>query len=76
MGRRTDCKGEQEMNRSSLVTGEGIEEMRKRHEKEIAFLQKHCKHDVVEWMEYHPMLAHRQGEVRICLNCGKHLEYR
>lgn len=55
-----------------IFVRENIEMMRKRHEKEIAKLQKNCKHkEISDWMEYHWAVGHFSHYVKVCLFCGK-----
>ena len=51
---------------------ENIDQIRKRHEKEIEDLQSECKHeDVSDWMMYQWAPGHFSHNVKACLFCGK-----
>ena len=51
---------------------ENIEDMRKRHEKEIKTLQELCSHlEVTDWKEYYWAIGHFGGFVKVCKKCGK-----
>jgi hypothetical protein len=55
-----------------ILRNENIEQMRKRHEKEIETLQKKCKHkEISDWMEYHFAIGHFSHYVKVCKYCGK-----
>jgi hypothetical protein len=57
---------------------ENIEEMRKRHEKEIKDLQNNCEHPEdqrSEWMDHWWAIGHSSGfQVKICNFCGKQID--
>lgn len=50
---------------------ENITQMRKRHEAEIAKLQKLCKHKETERMPFMWALGHFGNDVEVCEWCGK-----
>jgi len=51
---------------------ENIDQMRKRHEKEIDDLQKNCPHKKIsDWMPFMWAPGHFGGDVKVCLFCGK-----
>ena len=59
------------------IQEENIEEMRARHEFEIAELQKSCKHkDISDWMPYMWAPGHYMSDVRVCNHCGEVREQR
>ena len=53
---------------------ENIKQMRQRHEKEIAHLQKLCKHKEHSRMPYMWAIEHFGNDVEICNWCGKTLK--
>ena len=54
---------------------ENIEEMSKRHKKEINDLQDSCEHNSIsDWMEYHWAPGHYSHDVKVCNTCGKIVE--
>lgn len=57
---------------------ETIDEMRKRHAREIEELQKSCKHESIsKWMEEWWAIGHSTGfEVKQCNICGKTVKRR
>jgi len=50
---------------------ENIDRMRKRHEQEIAKLQKLCKHEKTSRMPFMSALGHYGADVEVCKFCGK-----
>jgi len=55
---------------------ENIDQMRKRHNKEIKELRENCKHEASEWYPYSDARGCRGSTVRICTFCEKVLETR
>lgn len=53
---------------------ETINQMRERHEKEIAYLQEYCPHTETKWMLYMWAAGHYDGFVRVCSGCEKDIE--
>jgi len=54
---------------------ETIDQMRKRHEKEIEQLQANCKHKKIsDWMLFMWAPGHFGRRVKICEECGKYME--
>jgi len=53
---------------------ENINEMNKRHDKEIKQLQELCKHKKSKWMPYMWAPGHYGGDVETCDFCGKILK--
>jgi len=47
--------------------------MRARHAREIAVLQKQCKHPTPEWMPYEWAPGHLAADVLVCRKCEKML---
>jgi len=54
---------------------ENIEQMRKRHEKEVAHLQKLCKHEKTSRKRYMWAIGHFGNDVEVCEWCGKILKH-
>ena len=55
---------------------ETINDMRKRHAKEIENLQDFCEHKRTKWFKYMWAPGHYDGQVKVCLKCDKHLDKR
>lgn len=56
---------------------ETINQMRRRHAREIDKLQKECPHPrISKWLEYWWAPGHSAGQVRVCKVCGKILKRR
>ena len=53
---------------------ETMNEMRERHKKEIADLQKNCKHKKHKRLPYEWASGHFGNDVKVCTNCGKILK--
>lgn len=54
-----------------------IDDMRKRHKKEIQALQNNCQHDEVSgWLLNMWAPGHIDGEVIVCKDCGKVIKKR
>ena len=54
---------------------ENIEQMRKRHEREITKLQKLCKHSKHHRSRFMWAPGHFGNDIEVCDDCGKFLEH-
>ena len=57
---------------------ENIDQMKKRHEREIEALQNACRHPkTTKWLEHYWAMAHSSGfQVKHCTVCGKEVNRR